>query len=289
MVSCHSRFRGNDRWAKIVPMSLRIIIPARYCSTRFLGKPLAVVAGVPLLQRVWALGASVVGREKVVVTTDDQRIADFCTKLGTPCIMTDAAIPNGTERAHAALLKLPADVDQVINLQGDAVLTPPWVIKAIIDEMQRGDNTVGVFTPAVKMSAASLAALREAKSQGEVGGTTVTFDRQHNALYFSKSIIPFVRDEAAVAVYRHIGLYGYRRDMLDQLVRLPSGPLEQAEKLEQLRALENGLRIRVIEVDYRGRSHTGVDSREDLDRAEKLIAKEGELLQKYDGSERHQS
>lgn len=280
-------------------MPLRLIIPARYGSTRFPGKPLAPIKGVPLLQRVWALGASVLGKDGVVVTTDDPRIADFCVRIGAACVMTDPSIPNGTERAHAALAELPGDVDQVINLQGDAVLTPPWVIRAIMDAMAK-DSSIGVFTPAVRLTKATFEALRAAKAAGEVGGTTVTFDRQYNALYFSKSIIPFVRAVAGTAeraenkesrdgagdppVYRHIGLYGYRRETLAKLVATPPGLLEQAEKLEQLRALENGHKIRVVVVDYQGRSHIGVDSEADARRAEQIIAAEGELIPVYDGS-----
>jgi len=268
-------------------LSFRIIIPARYGSTRFPGKPLALVASVPLVQRVWALGASVAGREAVAVTTDDKRIADFCARIGATCIMTDPAIPNGTGRVLAALQQLPGEVDQAINLQGDAVLTPPWVIRAIIEAM-KNDPSTGVFTPAVRMDVASIDALHRAKAAGEVGGTTVTFDHQHKALYFSKSVIPYVRDGLAnPPVYRHIGLYGYRRAALEKLMALPSGPLEQAEKLEQLRALENGMAIRVVEVDYRGRSHTGIDSESDKVRAEKFIASEGELLPTYNGSYRY--
>lgn len=265
-------------------MSLRIVIPARYGSTRLPGKPLLPVAGVPLLQRVWALGASVAGRENVVVTTDDTRIADFCTTLGAACVMTSSEIANGTERAHAALQQLPDEVDQVINLQGDAVLTPPWVIAAVAEAM-RAEPELPIVTPAVHLNRTGLERLKIAKAAGEVGGTTVTFDCLGNALYFSKSVIPYVRDGMEnPPVYRHIGLYGYRRDALARLVSLPEGPLEQAEKLEQLRALEHGMKIRVVLVDYKGRSHTGVDSEGDHLRAEQRIAEEGELLPVYDGS-----
>lgn len=270
-------------------MSLRIIIPARYGSTRFPGKPLAPVAGTPLLQRVWAIGASVAGKDNVAVTTDDERIAAFCAKIGATCIMTDAAIPNGTERVFAALKQLPQDVDQVINLQGDAVLTPPWVIAAMITQMQKAPS-IGIFTPAVLLDPKGLDVLRKAKAAGEVSGTTVTFDQNRDALYFSKSIIPFVRDGMEnPPVYRHIGLYGYRRDALAKLVATPAGPLETAEKLEQLRALEHGHKIRIVIVDYKGRSHTGIDSENDLKRAEQLIANEGELLPTYDGNYRNTS
>ena len=264
-------------------MSLHIIIPARYGSTRFPGKPLVPVAGVPLLQRMWALGASVLGREAVTVATDDARIAAFCAKIGAACVMTEASAPNGTARVLQALKQLSPDVSHIVNLQGDAVLTPPWVIRAITEEMQNGAGSP-LVTPAVRMSEASLEALRCAKTSGEVGGTTVVFDNNRDALYFSKSLIPFRRESSTTPVYRHIGLYGYRRDALERLNVLPSGPLEQAEQLEQLRALEHGLKIRVVVVDYKGRSHTGVDTPSDAERAERLIAAEGELLPVYDGS-----
>lgn len=268
-------------------MSYRIIIPARYGSTRFPGKPLAVVSGVPLLQRVWAIGVSVTGQENVIIATDDERIANFCKKIGARYVLTDPALPNGTARTHAALGLLHENVSHIINLQGDAVLTPPWVVLALLEAMQTtppGADTPGIFTPAVKMDRASLESLRRAKIMGEVGGTTVTFDKSFNALYFSKSIIPYVREAGAATVFRHIGIYGYKNETLGQLIALPPSPLEEAEKLEQLRALENGLKIRVVPVDYHGRSHTGIDSETDLQRAERIIAAEGELLASYDGS-----
>lgn len=268
-------------------MNVHIIIPARYGSTRFPGKPLALIAGVPLLQRVWAIGVSVAGKDNVTVTTDDEGIASFCAQKGVACVLTDPALPSGTARVQAALQQLSQAIDRIINLQGDAVLTPPWVIRAVMDEMER-ETPVGIFTPAVRMTKDVLDKLRAAKAAGEVGGTTVAFDKNHDALYFSKSIIPFVREGSEnPPVYRHIGLYGYRRAVLAQLLALPEGPLEKAEKLEQLRALENGLKIRVVEVDYKSRSHTGVDSEPDARRAEAIIAAEGELLPVYDGTYRY--
>lgn len=265
-------------------MTVRIIIPARYGSTRFPGKPLAQIAGVPLLQRVWAIGASVLGRAGVVVTTDDSRIADFCATIGATCVMTASDIANGTERARAALKQLPNDVDKIVNLQGDAALTPPWALQEIVQALEN-ETMAGIVTPAVRLTRPTYEALCSAKRAGEVGGTTVVFDRQRLALYFSKTVIPFVRDGIeAPPVYRHIGLYGYRRATLEKLATLEPGPLEQAEKLEQLRALEHGIPIRVIPVDYQGRSHCGVDSPEDAARAQAIIETQGELLPVYDGS-----
>jgi len=136
-----------------------------------------------------------------------------------------------------------------------------------------------IVTPAARLEGRSLELLREAKAAGEVGGTTVVFDRDGNALYFSKAVIPFVRDAAGGApTYRHIGLYGYRREALERFIALGPSPLELTEGLEQLRALENGMGVRVVEVDYRGRRHLAIDSPEDLRRVEQLLAEDGELV-----------
>ncbi|MFW2831526.1 3-deoxy-manno-octulosonate cytidylyltransferase [Sphingomonas sp. ID0503] len=262
-----------------------VVIPARYGSSRFPGKPLAQVRGTSMLQRVWALVRAGAPEARILVATDDARIAAHAVAFGAEAIMTSDSVANGTERAAAVLAALDDEaLSFIVNLQGDAVLTPPWVISAMIEA---GRSGIDMVTPATVMSAPAAEALRAAKARGEVGGTTVVFDREGRALYFSKSIIPFVRPGGApVALHRHIGLYGYRPDVLRRLVSLPPGPLEQAEQLEQLRALENGIPIQVVTVDYRGRTHWGVDTPEDLARCEALIDAEGELLTAYDGSGR---
>jgi 3-deoxy-manno-octulosonate cytidylyltransferase (CMP-KDO synthetase) len=265
-------------------MSHVIVIPARYASSRFPGKPLKPIAGVPMLQRVWALGKSVAGVTDVVIATDDDRIMDFAGEIGARCIMTSPDIRNGTERVAAVLPEL-GSVDVVINLQGDAVLTAPWVMQAVLTAFK--DPKVQIATPAVPMNTDTAIKFVEAKKKGEVGGTTVVFDLVGDAMYFSKSPIPFLRARATDhALHRHIGLYAYRPAALQKLVALEAGPLELAEQLEQLRALEHGIKIRVVPVDYKGRTHWGVDSPEDATRAEAMIAKEGELLPIYDGSYR---
>jgi 3-deoxy-manno-octulosonate cytidylyltransferase (CMP-KDO synthetase) len=262
-------------------MRTLVVIPARYGSTRFPGKPLQPVLGVPLLQRVYAIARSVAGSD-VIISTDDERIARFAQRLGAETVMTSPDIRNGTERVAATLALVPSRPDFVVNLQGDAVLTPPWVVEALIAAAE-ADPALRMATPATRMTPDSYERLRAAKSSGEVGGTTVTFDRDGRALYFSKSIIPFVRTGAqALPVFRHIGLYGYRPDTLRTLVSLEPGPLERAEQLEQLRALEHGIPIRVVTVDYRGRTHWGIDTEEDLRRCEALIRAEGELLPTYE-------
>jgi 3-deoxy-manno-octulosonate cytidylyltransferase (CMP-KDO synthetase) len=261
-------------------MRTLVVIPARYGSTRFPGKPLQPVLGVPLLQRVFAIARSVVG--DVIVSTDDERIARFAERLGAEAIMTSPDIRNGTERVAATLDLVPRRPDFIVNLQGDAVLTPPWVVEALIGAAE-ADPSLQMATPATRMTPDSYERLKAAKAAGEVGGTTVTFDQDGRALYFSKSIIPFVRAGARdLPVFRHIGLYGYRPDALRRLVSLEPGPLEKAEQLEQLRALEHGIPIRVVTVDYRGRTHWGIDTEEDLGRCEALIRAEGELLPTYE-------
>jgi 3-deoxy-manno-octulosonate cytidylyltransferase (CMP-KDO synthetase) len=234
-----------------------------------------------MIHRVWSLAKAAAGVTAVYVATDDDRIASHIRAFGGEAVITPSECVDGTERVLWAARALPTPPAIVINLQGDAVLTPPWVIEAI-EEMQ-SDPAVELATPAVRMNRRSYEALRAAKQAGEVGGTTVTFDKRHNALYFSKSVIPFVRadgkdDGASLPIFRHIGLYAYRFETLFRCVTMEPGPLERAEKLEQLRALENGIPVRVVEVDYRGRTHWAVDSPEDLVRVEEIIRAEGELL-----------
>ncbi|QDV08778.1 3-deoxy-manno-octulosonate cytidylyltransferase [Planctomycetes bacterium Poly30] len=259
-------------------MRIAAVIPARYGSTRFPGKPLADVAGRSLIRRVHEIAAAAEGVSEVLVATDDRRIADHVESFGGTAVMTPPECRNGTERVHAAIQSLDERPDGVINLQGDAVLTPPWVLKAVAAEM-RAHPELPMVTPAARLDARSLELLMEAKAAGEVGGTTVVFNRAGDALYFSKAVIPYVRDpKGGAPTFRHIGLYGYRTEALDELIALPPSALELTEGLEQLRALDNGMRIRVVEVDYRGRRHLAIDSPEDLVRVEGVIAEDGELV-----------
>lgn len=264
-------------------MNTVIIIPSRYGSTRLEGKPLKAIAGKTLVQRVWSLANAVSGVAGVYVATDDERIAEHVRRSGGQAVMTPISCRNGTERALAAVDGLRPAPSHIVNFQGDAALTPPWVLQKVVDEMRR-DPGVEMVTAAVKMTWQEYRNLVASKSAGEVGGTTVTFDKRRNALYFSKSVIPFVRLDSrfsgteAVPVFRHIGLYGYRLETLRRYATLEPGWLEECEKLEQLRALEHGIPLRVVEVDYHGRTHWAVDSQEDADRVESIIRREGELL-----------
>lgn len=259
-------------------MSVIAVIPARFGSTRFPGKPLHEIAGVPMVERVRRIALAAPSVDRVIIATDDARICQATQSFGGEAVMTPESCRNGTERAHEAVKAFAAPGDVIINLQGDAPLTPPWVIEAVAAEMA-ADPELAMATPAVALSEDAYAKMADAKARGEVGGTTVVFDRQMDALYFSKAVIPFQREKSAgTPVYKHIGLYAYRFDTLARLVALEPTPLEKAESLEQLRALENGIPIRIVLTDYRGRTPWSVDSPRDAEIAAGIIAREGEIV-----------
>ncbi|MFN3075756.1 MAG: 3-deoxy-manno-octulosonate cytidylyltransferase [Alphaproteobacteria bacterium] len=261
-------------------MDIAIVIPARYGSRRYPGKPMVQIRGRSLLERVWGIAKAVRGVSEVYVATEDERIKAFAEGFGAKAIMTSPECENGTERAREAIGKLAKRPDAVINLQGDAVLTPPWVVQALVDAFLE-DPKLQLVTAAMQCSWAQVAELQELKKASPTSGTTVTFDKNGWALYFSKAIIPYlrIRDMDPPPVYRHIGIYGYRSDTLVELATLPQTPLEIAEQLEQLRALENGIPIKVVVVDYRNRTHSAVDAPEDIPMIERIIDTEGELLE----------
>lgn len=258
-------------------MSAAIVIPARFGSERLKGKPMLEIAGVSLLERVWRIARAAKGASRVVIATEDERVLAHAATFGAEAVLTSDACTNGTERVAEALDAARIEEDAVINFQGDAVLTPPWVLDEMIAAFA-SPKPFDVVTPAVRLDEAALEALVEHKHIAPSSGTTVTFDLAGDALYFSKQIIPFVRKTGFASVHRHIGLYGYRCDSLRRYVALPPSPLERTEGLEQLRALENGMKVRVVVVDYRGRSHGSVDTPEDVAVVEAIIAREGELV-----------
>lgn len=263
-------------------MKTTIIIPARMGSTRFPDKPRALIKGKSLLQRVWEIAKSVKDIEAVYIATDAQEIRQLAISFGASVIMTPKSCDNGSIRAFYAIKELKEIPDVVINLQGDAPLTPPWIIQDIIEELQQKPD-VQIATPAAQLDWKQLDSYVKYKEQGRTSGTLVVFDKNQNALYFSKGIIPFIRDKKKILdvkphVFRHIGLYAYRFSALEKYASLKPTPLEELEQLEQLRALENGLPIRVRLVDYRGRTPWSVDLPEDVAVVESIIEKEGELL-----------
>ena len=260
-------------------MTSVIVIPARFGSTRLPGKPLALIRGKSLLYRTWLIAKAVKRVDGVYIATDDIRIKEHAEAFGADVMMTPMDCRNGTERALFTANQMHPCPDIILNLQGDAVLTPPWVIQSLLDTIQQ-DSSIGLATTATRLDAMQYERMLESKRHGAVGGTTVVFDQQDNALYFSKQMIPFLRekDKQPLPVYRHIGLYVYRYPVLKRYVELAPTPLEQVEGLEQLRALENGIAIKVVKVDYQGRTHWAVDSQADIDMVERIIASEGELI-----------
>ena len=260
-------------------LNIAIVIPARYGSRRFPGKPMALIRGRSLLNRVWSIAKAVTGVSEVYIATDDQRVMDHAQGFGARVIMTSPECENGTERVRQAMQSLLQPPDAVINLQGDAVLTPPWVVQSLVDTFV-ANPTLQLVTPAVHLSWHQVEEIRQSKEISPTSGTLVTFDKNLNALYFSKTIIPYlrIRTMPEPPVYRHIGIYGYRFEALDHLASLPQTPLEIAEQLEQLRALENGIPIRIVLTDYRGRTHWSVDAPEDVTMVEEIIDREGDLI-----------
>jgi 3-deoxy-manno-octulosonate cytidylyltransferase (CMP-KDO synthetase) len=220
------------------------------------------------------------GVSQVVVATDDKRIADHVKGFGGMSVMTSDTCRNGSERVFEALSTLKIEPKIVVNLQGDAVLMPPWIIGALVEEMKQ-DSSVQIATPAVRLSKAQLEKMQATKGAGIVSGTTVTFARNRDALYFSKGIIPFIRTLPSgemSPVYQHIGVYAYTTQALKRYIDLPMGQFEEVEQLEQLRAIENGIPIRVVEVSFKGRTMWSVDNPEDVARVEEIIRSEGELV-----------
>ncbi|WP_225205328.1 3-deoxy-manno-octulosonate cytidylyltransferase [Novosphingobium huizhouense] len=228
-----------------------VVVPARFASSRFPGKPLALLRGAdgaqrPLVERSWRAACRVSEAARVVIATDCDEIATCARGFGAEVVMTPQHCRNGTERCAAALAALGEEVEIVVNLQGDAPLTPPALVSALIGRM-RADPTLPVCTPALPCTPTMLRALVEDQAAGRVGGTTVVFDAAGDALYFSKRVIPFVPQNALAerpgAVHLHAGLYAYRPAALAAYAALPPSPLEELEGLEQLRFLDAGIRV----------------------------------------------
>lgn len=231
-----------------------IVIPARYASTRFPGKPLAQLLGKPMVQWVWERARTAKSASRVCVATDDQRIQAAALAFGAEVVMTRSGHPSGTDRLAEVAQSDPADI--FVNVQGDEPLIRGDVIDAVVQPLL--DDPTVVMASACRKFAAG----EDFRSPDVV---KVVRGQNGDALYFSRSPIPFDRDGAGTDYFAHIGLYVYRRDFLLGLAKLSPTPLEQTEKLEQLRVLEHGARIRMVEVAYES---IGVDRPEDLARAE---------------------
>lgn len=237
--------------------SFAIIIPARYASQRYPGKPLVPLVGAtglakPLIQRSWECASKVEGATGVWVATDDDRIADAVASFGGNVVMTSPDCSNGTERCADAIAKLGNVADIVVNLQGDAPLSPTGVVHELIERLATDKEAV-MATPAVRCSRSVLDHLLEDQAQGRVGGTTAVFNRFGRALYFSKRVIPHLTEADmradVVPVFLHLGLYAYRPAALAAYNAAQASELEKLEGLEQLRFLDLGLPVSVVAMD----------------------------------------
>lgn len=244
------------------------IIPARWGSTRFPGKPLHSIAGKPLLQHVWEASRRAKRLDHLIIATDDFRIAEAAFAWGAEVAMTSANHLSGTDRIAEVAAKT-KQFAHIVNIQGDEPLVEPKLIDRLVRELQR-DRKLEMVT-----AAHPFADSREAESPHQV---KVVLNRKGEALYFSRAAIPFTRDTGGLVPYfRHQGIYGYTRDLLLRFVRWKTSPLERVESLEQLRALENGVRIKVV---MTGSGSPGVDTPEDARMIERLLVSAGQRSQK---------
>ena len=257
-----------------------IIIPARYSSVRFPGKPLVKLSvgdGLrkSLIQLSWEAACRVKNVEMVFVATDDERIRIEAESFGARVIMTSKECKNGTERCAEAVKNINFEGDVVVNFQGDAPLTPEWFVEDLIRAFEKNLDTQ-MATPVLRLDNSSLKEFRLDRKSGRVGGTTVVFDNNYNALYFSKEIIPYfdkkhINQREDCPVFHHVGVYAYRRETLLNYNSWNESNLEVLEGLEQLRFLENSYLIKCVLVDSKGSLFWELNNPEDVVRIEKVI------------------
>jgi 3-deoxy-manno-octulosonate cytidylyltransferase (CMP-KDO synthetase) len=231
-------------------MNIICIIPARYPSTRLPGKPLADVAGKPLVVRVYEQAVKAKIPTEFIVAVDNKQIYDAVLKAGGKAVMTRSDHLTGTDRLAEAALNYP-DADVIINIQGDEPLIDPELI----------DRLGNLFIDDSSLNMATVRTLMLDKEKNEPGNVKVITDQNDYAIYFSRSLIPYPRNDSGVKIYKHIGIYAYKREFLLKYAKMKPTPLERTESLEQLRAIENGYKIKVITSDKR---FIGVDTPEDL-------------------------
>lgn len=263
-------------------MKTIIIIPARYASTRYPGKPLVELklqdgSRKSLIQLSWEAACSVTGVDAIYVATDDVRIRDVAQGFGANVIMTSETCRNGTERCAEALANAKLDADLIVNLQGDAPLTPHWFVEDLIAEMKQ-DSAVQMATPVLRLDRLTYGHFITDRREGRVGGTTAIFDKNNHALYFSKEVVPFMDiskwpNEEELPVFHHVGVYAFRSAALGAYISWREGTLERLEGLEQLRFLENGEIVKCVEVEGRGRVFWELNNPEDVSRIEGVIDK----------------
>jgi 3-deoxy-manno-octulosonate cytidylyltransferase (CMP-KDO synthetase) len=263
-------------------MNSVILIPARYQSSRYPGKPLVPLKGAggvakPLIQRSVEAARRVKGVSGVFVVTDDERIAEACAPAKVGVIMTSPECRNGTERCAEALAQL-HHPDLVINLQGDALLTPAAFVEALIARMD-SDPAALVATPVMRLRSDEVRALQAEEAAGRVGGTTVVCDAQEHALYFSKRLIPHLPagtlGETMSPVRLHVGVYAYRPEALQRYMATAVSELEMLEGLEQLRFLVAGIPVAVVDVETPPFALRELNNPEDVAPIEQALAEAG--------------
>ncbi len=264
-------------------MAVLIVIPARYPSTRYPGKPLVELTGATgqrrsLIRRTWDAALQVAAADRVVIATDDERIRAAGEAFGAEVVMTSDRCRNGTERCAEALAALGGGFEIIVNLQGDAPLTPPWFVEELAGQLA-AHRTAEVATPVLRCDGKALNDFLADRRAGRVGGTTAVFDQNNEALYFSKEVIPYTarpyEDHEATPVYHHVGVYAYRPSALAAYPLWPPGPLERVEGLEQLRFLEQDHPVLCVEVEARGRQFWELNNPEDVPRLETMMAAMG--------------
>ena len=259
-------------------MSVLLVIPARYASARYPGKPLVSLKGPDgektLIRRSWEAAMAVRGVSRVVVATDDTRIREHAADFGAEVIMTSATAQNGTERCAEVAALLPG-YDIVVNLQGDAPLTPAWFVEDLIAGL-RAAPEADIATPVLRCDGRALNGFLADRRAGRVGGTTAVFGAGMRGLYFSKEVIPFTgrlyADDENTPVFHHVGVYAYRPAALAAYPSWPIGPLETLEGLEQLRFLENGRQVLCVQVDGKGLTFWELNNPSDVSVIEAALA-----------------
>mgnify|MGYP002610651021 FL=1 len=241
-------------------MKIGCVIPARFGSTRLPGKPLADIAGKPMIQRVYERVTNAKKPEVLIVATDDQRVYDAVQSFGGTVVMTDANHPTGTDRL-AEVAQQYTDLDVIINVQGDEPMIDANLIDQLAELFESDD--------ALQMATVATPLLEE--EYDEPSAVKVILNKRNDAMYFSRSLIPYPRHDFVRAPLKHIGIYAYRRQFLLDYAKMEPTAAEQTESLEQLRALENGFAIRVITTDKR---FVGVDTPEDLARVNAIFEQE---------------
>ena len=227
-----------------------------------------------LIQRSWEAAKRVNGVDRIIVSTDDDRIKNVANTFGAEVIMTSTSCLNGTERCAETCSKLKEQYDIVVNLQGDAPLTPYWFVEDLINELERNLNAE-VVTPVLRCDPDGHRMFMEDRKADRVGGTTAVFTTKNKALYFSKEVIPYTskiyKKDELCPVFHHVGVYAYRSKVLNEYLNLSEGQLEILEGLEQLRFIENGKDVYCVEVDGKGQSFWELNNPEDVSRIESKL------------------